>query len=361
MKNFIYDYLAAQGRKGDSELRNVRGRLSHVNPREARAIDDYGVLGELITQETGAGTMNPYTGFPEYNVGDMFGLGSEVSDILGGEEEEVGGYGGMDWGDYKDMDFSEFAGMSDEDRLAMAQNLGYSGMSQEDIDKYMPEYDYTAEERLREDAARQISGIGEGAQTSLMKAAEAEAGLKSQQGFEATGNPMVDKQRENIFEGIQTASEDAFRTTQRGVSDLREKAMQDWGTRLIEYDDLVSAEDEDEGGGGIMDTAGGIWDKTLGKSGIGGAVGDAWDSGVSFVKGIFSDERLKDNIKFQYVDDIGMPVYSYNYTFDKNTPQLSYMAQDVEKIYPDAVSNSQGFKKVDYSKIIERAKSIGKR
>ena len=78
MKNFIYDYLAAQGRKGDSELRNVGGELSHVNPREARAIDDYGILGELITQETGAGTINPHTGFPEYNTSDWNPMGDAM-------------------------------------------------------------------------------------------------------------------------------------------------------------------------------------------------------------------------------------------------------------------------------------------
>jgi len=62
-----YKTLANKGRYGDSELRNVAGRKSHVNPREADLIDLWGSLGESLVQRDGAGTRNPKTGMPEYH------------------------------------------------------------------------------------------------------------------------------------------------------------------------------------------------------------------------------------------------------------------------------------------------------
>ena len=60
--------LASKGRKGDTEIRRVNGRLSHVNQTEASAIDNYGKAGEAWTQSVGSGTINPNTGFLEEEV-----------------------------------------------------------------------------------------------------------------------------------------------------------------------------------------------------------------------------------------------------------------------------------------------------
>ena len=59
--------LKNKGRYGDTEIRNVAGRKSHVNRKEAKAIDLYGMLGERLVQREGAGTRNPRTGMPEYH------------------------------------------------------------------------------------------------------------------------------------------------------------------------------------------------------------------------------------------------------------------------------------------------------
>ena len=58
--------LASKGRMGDTELRKVKGRLSHVNPIEAEIIDRAGVKGEDIVSKIGSGTINPKTGLKEY-------------------------------------------------------------------------------------------------------------------------------------------------------------------------------------------------------------------------------------------------------------------------------------------------------
>lgn len=47
----------------------------------------------------------------------------------------------------------------------------------------------------------------------------------------------------------------------------------------------------------------------------------------------------------------GFPIYEFNYI---NIPEKTYtgvMAQDVEKIMPEAVFESEGFKKVNYDMI----------
>ena len=58
--------LASKGRKGDTEIRRVDGKLSHVNKTEAKWIDNHGQAGEDATQQFGSGTINPETGLMEY-------------------------------------------------------------------------------------------------------------------------------------------------------------------------------------------------------------------------------------------------------------------------------------------------------
>ena len=57
---------AAQGRFGDSMMRNVGGEQAHVNPMEAEMIDNYGPAGQRAVKAQGAGTVNPVTGKREY-------------------------------------------------------------------------------------------------------------------------------------------------------------------------------------------------------------------------------------------------------------------------------------------------------
>jgi hypothetical protein len=80
--------------------------------------------------------------------------------------------------------------------------------------------------------------------------------------------------------------------------------------------------------------------------GIGGALG-----GIATGLGsIFSDIRLKTNIKKIGTTDGGLTIYTYNYKNGGPT-QMGVMAQEVEVDNPDAVSEVDGFKAVDYSKI----------
>jgi muramidase (phage lysozyme) len=70
----------------------------------------------------------------------------------------------------------------------------------------------------------------------------------------------------------------------------------------------------------------------------------------------FSDVRLKEDIKRVGTAHNGLPIYTFKYKGD-DTEQthIGYMAQDVEKVHPEAVGESHGFKTVDYDKASEPA------
>ena len=57
---------ARLGRGGDTEIRKVDGRDSHVNALEAYLIDVNGKAGEEYAKRVGSGGTNPLTGMPEY-------------------------------------------------------------------------------------------------------------------------------------------------------------------------------------------------------------------------------------------------------------------------------------------------------
>lgn len=66
---------------------------------------------------------------------------------------------------------------------------------------------------------------------------------------------------------------------------------------------------------------------------------------------MFSDRRLKRNIIKIGATKGGLNVYSYNYVWSKQ-PQVGVMADEVEKVIPEAVhTHESGYKMVDYSKV----------
>jgi hypothetical protein len=87
-----------------------------------------------------------------------------------------------------------------------------------------------------------------------------------------------------------------------------------------------------------------------GSSTLGNVAGIA--SSVASIAGLFSDERVKENIKQVGELDNGLPVYSYNYKGD-STPQIGLIAQDVEQVKPDAVGEVNGVKTVKYDEAVE--------
>lgn len=63
-----------------------------------------------------------------------------------------------------------------------------------------------------------------------------------------------------------------------------------------------------------------------------------------------SDRRTKENIRRVGITDGGLPVYTFNYIGDPQT-QMGVMAQDVEKVDPEAVKEFNGIKHVNYARV----------
>lgn len=82
---------------------------------------------------------------------------------------------------------------------------------------------------------------------------------------------------------------------------------------------------------------------SLGAAGL-GAVGSA-------VGGKVSDRRLKREI--EPIGELrGLPLYSYKYIWS-DEPQIGFMADEVEKVMPEAVGNVGGYKTVDYGMVLQ--------
>jgi len=98
-----------------------------------------------------------------------------------------------------------------------------------------------------------------------------------------------------------------------------------------------------------------------GQGGIGDIVGDLvaeyGPQAINYVKGLFSDARLKENIQKIGVSPNGFNVYTWDWNEDGkrlagNTPSVGVIAQEVEQVIPDAVSiGAEGYLLVDYSQI----------
>lgn len=85
--------------------------------------------------------------------------------------------------------------------------------------------------------------------------------------------------------------------------------------------------------------------------GLFGAGGDGLGlAGIATMPAAFSDRRLKTNIRPIGKADNGLIIYSFKYKWGGPT-QLGYMAQEVQKINPEAVGERDGFLTVDYSKV----------
>jgi len=74
----------------------------------------------------------------------------------------------------------------------------------------------------------------------------------------------------------------------------------------------------------------------------------------------FSDRRLKRDIKRIGQTDEGLPIYTYKYKGDETQEtHIGPMADEVEKIHPEAVGVAAGYKTVDYDKASGKAEGGG--
>lgn len=89
--------------------------------------------------------------------------------------------------------------------------------------------------------------------------------------------------------------------------------------------------------------------------GILGSTGAFGNTG--WLKGLFSDRRIKDDIAPVGALFDGTPVYRFRYKGDPIV-RVGLMAQDVEKTNPDAVFDVAGIKAVDYGLAVARSEAF---
>jgi Chaperone of endosialidase len=95
----------------------------------------------------------------------------------------------------------------------------------------------------------------------------------------------------------------------------------------------------------LLGSLGGM--KTAGGGSIGGnAISGLGSAGSSLIGSVFSDERLKEDVARVGKLDDGQPVFKYRY-IGSPVWQIGVMAQDVEKVIPEAVQEVGGYKTVN--------------
>tara|TARA_R100000781_G_scaffold113069_2_gene80971 strand:- start:1855 stop:3072 length:1218 start_codon:yes stop_codon:yes gene_type:complete len=221
------------------------------------------------------------------------------------------------WQQYQDIDAATFAGYDDDYLQTLAENLVDVDISAEDLAKYMPQYDQRGEDNIRQEMkwlrddrafnklqqVQELGGIGQSRQDELLGMAQDRFGASVGSGFTSTGNPMIDRQRRNIYQDISEQTGTAWAGIQeddRGLSrdlwrseediyQLQEDYQQKFAERLIKYEDRIEAEEAAEAAAARPDhfntwtwqnnPIANAWDETIGVGGIVGGINDIFDGG----------------------------------------------------------------------------------
>ena len=163
--------------------------------------------------------------------------------------EDVPFYMGMDEyvEDVRTGDFTtdDFMDLTDDEKFYMAQGMfkgetDFGSYELKDYHKYMPTYDQKEEKDLRTEGYKAVRRTGEQAQTGLMGLINKEEAAIGQRGFASTGNPMVDRQRQNIFSRVYDTQWDIQDETTEGVTGLREDYHTDWEDALYDWIDATN-------------------------------------------------------------------------------------------------------------------------
>jgi hypothetical protein len=67
---------------------------------------------------------------------------------------------------------------------------------------------------------------------------------------------------------------------------------------------------------------------------------------------MYSDRRLKKDVNYLFTMDNNVPIYTFKYNWSDDI-EIGTMAQDLEDIIPEAVSELNGYKLVDYKQVFK--------
>ncbi len=128
----------------------------------------------------------------------------------------------------------------------------------------------------------------------------------------------------------------------QGAQNQYDAALNTYGINSSKYNSMV------QGGLGLAQGGMGLMGQMGGAAGAAGGMGS-----LGSLAGLFalSDRRLKKGIERVGETESGIPIYEFSY-IGSDLRHVGVMAQEVEKVIPDAVAmHSSGYRMVDYSKV----------
>ena len=300
------------------------------------------------------------------------------------EYDEYGEAGGMDWVAYTGDPLEDVTSDSFIESVAKDFGLDKPGKAVRRFEKYDP----TAEKFAIGEAQLKMETRDIETGQSVLDMYEQGQELRAASGFEGAG-AFVDERAEEMLWDEYTVDKKADKTQlQKDIYDMRKKHSKEvfaQATKLKQMQESGSGGDDDFDfvkwaigeksmiakfgsglGKGLQDAAEWVFDKQI-SDGLKRLTNTAglkrtvkrWTTPSKRTKRRFknwnkprkwklSDVRVKENI--EYIGDYLniLPVYEYNYVFGGDR-ELGFLAQDVEKIYPEVVSkNKDGFKMIHY-------------
>ena len=218
---------------------------------------------------------------------------------------------------------------------------------EEDVEKF--EERITEAGRIREDLAESIQARQQGqllsqlqrsilgtggdiSQVSALTPQVQEAGQRSLQDYLAQSQALTQQQ---LAEFVPT--EIGAETNLAGLEDAMRRFTMGEETRRAQIQAGLEQQPE--------------WWESLVQDYVGGAA-ETGATLLPYLASSASDINVKENISQVGMLDNGLPVYLFNYKGD-TTPQIGLMAQDVEKVNKDAVTEIDGVKHVYYTKAVK--------
>jgi len=241
-------------------------------------------------------------------------------------------------------------------------------------------YDPSREGTWFEDYGRVIQGATQTGRASKKAAGQQERETQVTSGFQMSGDTTRVKAEteDTIMQDFLAQEGDAKSTLFRGVRGEREDWMRDVGSGLST---LESAQGTTSyGSGGTPDWAevpvgdpswnpppsasdGQVYNMN-GTNYYWNQGTNSWETEQDYNQGgqqgdddyYVSDVRLKKDINYLFTMNNGVPIYTFKYKWSDDV-SIGTMAQDIEDMIPEAVlTNSNGYKMVNYSKVFNYGK-----
>jgi len=164
------------------------------------------------------------------------------------------------WSEFVAMDPTTFSQYGDDTLLNMARKLsGNDAMTMDEMKQYLPQYDEQGYRDIWKEGAQRrrkhgeaIAGFGMEKRTDLLSQAIAKDKSIKKGGFAATGNPMIDRQRQSAYRDINVSQEREWRSllddvwsTDKDIRKHREDYQQTWAERLLDYEEELQLESEE--------------------------------------------------------------------------------------------------------------------